>query len=248
MAGPMRAITLAGLSIVLTSLAAPTSAQRSTEGLAASAEAAPAAALPAPTSDDLERFSGIWVYNEEESLNAATGRPERSPRSATQRAPLGRGGATAPSAPPRPPVVPQPGRTGLGPALTGLSGQIGPTVAMIQENRSLARDLLEIPESLAITATPGAVTFTDDLERVRVYQTDGQRSRYQLGAARFNAAAEWNGTQFVKRIDGSDGFRMTETYFLSEDGRRLFIIVRVGSNRKNAPVMGVNRVYDRAGE
>lgn len=249
MAGPMRATTWAGLWIVLTTLTAPTSAQRSAEGLVASAEPAPAAGIPAaPTSDDLQRFSGVWVYNEEESLNAATGRPERSPRSATQRTPLGRGGATAPSAPPRPPVVPQPGRTGLGPALTGLSGQIGPTVAMIQENRSLARDLLEIPESLAITATTGAVTFTDDLERVRVYPTDGQRSRYQLGAARFNAAAEWNGTQFIKRIDGADGFRMTETYFLSEDGRRLFVIVRVGSNRKNAPVMGVNRVYDRAGE
>jgi hypothetical protein len=85
----------------------------------------------------------------------------------------------------------------------------------------------------------------DDLLRARVYPTSGEKLRYQLGAARFNAALEWTGPQLVKRIDAADGFRMTETYFLSEDGNRLFVILRIGSNRKNAPIMGVNRVYDR---
>jgi hypothetical protein len=116
---------------------------------------------------------------------------------------------------------------------------------MIQENRSLTRDLLEVPESLAISLSPAQISFMDDLRRERVYPTTGEKARYQLGAARFNAAMEWNGSQLVKRIDAADGFRMTETYFLSEDAKRLFVIVRVGSNRKNAPVMGVNRVYDR---
>ena len=55
----------------------------------------------------------------------------------------------------------------------------------------------------------------------------------------------WSGSQFEKKIDAADGFRMTEIYFLSEDARRLFVILRVGSTRKGAPVMGVNRVYDR---
>jgi hypothetical protein len=196
-----------------------------------------------------EQFAGFWIYNEGESVNAATGRPERSPRSATQRTPGVRGagavGGPAVGQPPRQPV----GSAGRGTptfAQPGRTGQIGPTVAMIQENRSLARDLLEVPESLSITVRSSAVSFIDDLERERVYSTNGVRSRYQLGAARFNAAMEWNDGQFVKRIDAADGFRMTETYFLSEDARRLFVIVRIGSTRKGAPVMGVNRIYDRA--
>jgi hypothetical protein len=138
------------------------------------------------------------------------------------------------------------GRSTVGPRIApGLNGQLGPTVAMLQENRSLSRDLLEVPESLTISLSPGEVSFVDDLFRQRVFPTTGEKSRYQLGAARFNAALEWTGAQLVKRIDAADGFRMTETYFLSEDGNRLFVILRVGSNRKNAPIMGVNRVYDR---
>jgi hypothetical protein len=38
---------------------------------------------------------------------------------------------------------------------------------------------------------------------------------------------------------------MFETYFLSDDGNRLFVIIRIGEQTKNAPVVGVNRVYDR---
>jgi hypothetical protein len=44
---------------------------------------------------------------------------------------------------------------------------------------------------------------------------------------------------------------MHETYFLSEDGKRLFVIIRVGDpptekeKEKGAQIVGVNRVYDR---
>jgi hypothetical protein len=191
-------------------------------------------------------FAGVWAYNEEESVNAATGRQERSPRSATARNPAARnGGAGAGTAARAGAVAPPPAAPGGIPSNPfGSSGQIGPTVAMIQENRSLTRDLLEVPESLTIRVAPSAVTFIDDLSRERIY-APGVRSRYQLGAARFNAVMEWSGPQLVKRIDAADGFRMTETYFLSEDAQRLFVIVRIGSNRKGAPIMGVNRVYDR---
>jgi len=195
-------------------------------------------------------FTGLWVYNEDESVNAATGRPERSPRSATVRIPAARGGPTT--------TAPAPaGRVGGGGPASGAgvpgasgqparSSQLGPTVAMIQENRSLTRDLLEVPESLTIKIATNQITFVDDLARQRVYSTDGLKERFQLGAARFNAAVEWEGVQLIKRIDAADGFRMTETYFLSDDAKRLFVIVRVGSSRRNAPMMGVNRVYDRA--
>jgi hypothetical protein len=57
--------------------------------------------------------------------------------------------------------------------------------------------------------------------------------------------------QLFREIEGARGFKMHETYFLSEDGKRLFVIIRVGDpprekeKEKGAQIVGVNRVYDR---
>ncbi|MCC7009878.1 MAG: hypothetical protein IT184_13810 [Acidobacteria bacterium] len=198
-----------------------------------------------------QEFAGTWTYNADQSVNAATGRPERSPRGATQRA-----GVTAARSPvPVTAGVPSSAMGPIGgePAGTVPPGafgfnrpsDVGPTVAMIQENRSLTRDLLEIPEMLTIRVDPQTVTFVDDLQRVRTYPVSGERRKYQLGAARFNAATFWSGSRLEKKIDAADGFRMTETYFLDEAASRLFVLLRVGSSRKGAPMMALNRVYDR---
>jgi hypothetical protein len=125
-------------------------------------------------------------------------------------------------------------------------GEIGPTLSMMQESRSLRRDLMEIPEALNIAVSGESVTFTDDLDRSRSYDITGLKQKYQLGAARFAASTEWKDAQLLKHIEAADGFRMSETYFLSPDGNRLFVIVRLGAPRKGAPAVGVNRVYDRA--
>ena len=116
--------------------------------------------------------------------------------------------------------------------------------------RSAARDLLEVPWSLTIDVTQDAVTFVDDLERSRTYLTDGRKKKFQLGAAVFNAKTYWDGVRLKKDIDAAGSFKMTEVYFLSEDASRLFVIIRLGDPKqataKNAPLAGVNRVYDRA--
>ena len=203
---------------------------------------------PTPTPEDAnvthtpEEFVGQWSYNAAESVNAATGRPERAPRSATQR-----GAATAPTG----------GRGGAsssggdaGTAEGGGRGRRGGggtfmTPEMMRETRNLTRDLLEIPEALTIRVTADAISFTDDIERTRTYPTTGVKQKYQLGAARFDAAVEWSQSRLNKKIEGPYGFRMTETYFLSADTRRLFIIIRIGEPKKDEPIVGFNRVYDR---
>ena len=38
---------------------------------------------------------------------------------------------------------------------------------------------------------------------------------------------------------------MTEIYFLSRDGQRLFVFLRVAKARPDGPTVGANRVYDR---
>ncbi len=198
-----------------------------------------------------QSFAGLWDYNAEESVNAATGRPEQSPRSATQ---PGANGQRTGGGGVRPPLPrPTGGSTndGWGTNVTTIRGSGGggggyaPPAQLLRENRDLARDLLEVPEVLTIRLEEGRITFVDDLDRERTYPTDGSRNKYQLAASRFNAKLVWDQNQLRKEIDGGFGFRMTETYFLSADGQRLFVIVRVDKTRPDGPIVGANRVYDR---
>jgi len=188
-------------------------------------------------------FAGIWAYNERDSTNAANGRSESAP-GATHRPKSGPTGAAAP------------GPQGYGPTAGGMIGS-GPSSnpspfasLIVNEKRDLVRDLLEVPQELTIKLADDSITFVDHLERELTYPTTGKRQKYQLSASVFEAKAYWDGPQLKKDIEGSDGFKMHEVYFLSEDGKRLFVIVRLGDPKDNdkdgdTSVVGVNRVYDR---
>jgi hypothetical protein len=139
---------------------------------------------------------------------------------------------------------------GGGGGYTGGGGGGDPYGLSMIEQADLRRDLLEVPQTLTIKVTSESVSLTDDLDRERSYPTTGKKQHYQLGAASYDARGRWDGHQFFKEIEGARGFKMSETYFLSEDGKRLFVIIRVGdtSKDKNAPIVGFNRVYDRVGQ
>jgi hypothetical protein len=123
----------------------------------------------------------------------------------------------------------------------------GASPLVLAERRTLVRDLLEINEKITIRVAADSVSFTDDLGRALTYPTDGKKYKYRLGAAAYEARVYWDGPQLKKEIEGAYGFRMSETYFLGEEGRRLFVIIRLGDLRKKPPppVSGANRVYDR---
>jgi hypothetical protein len=222
--------------------------------IAGAPQQSPATAAPtgAPR---VEQFAGVWDYNATESLDAATGRPEQDPKTGAAKA----AAAQRQAAQPTPPRDPDP-VTGAPPqATSAAAGTNGrpPDEAAVQNYRSMltawsrsaARDLLEVPETLTITVAADEVTFVDDLERSRTYPTNGRKTKYQLGSAIYDAKTYWDGPRLKKEIQSVGRFQMSETYFLSEDGQRLFVVVRIGDPSKtlakNAPVVGVNRVYDR---
>jgi hypothetical protein len=239
-----RVVVPAGLSCLLLSVSPHAGAMQSNQPVA---EPQVGAVAHPP-----EMYGGLWDYNAEESVNAATGRPEQRPRSATQ---PGAGGQRSGGGVTRMPLPrPTAGGTTTDAWTSGVStgrggggggGGYAPPAQLMRENRDLARDLLEIPEALTIRVASNRVTFIDDLHRERTYPTDGSRNKYQLAASRFNAKLAWEGGQLRKEIDGGLGFKMTETYFLSADGQRLFVIVRVDKSRPDGPTVGANRVYDR---
>jgi hypothetical protein len=233
MAGPV----LAGAAIVLLTVV-PIRARQSQSP-----------ADPATPSVSAPSFAGVWRYNEKESINAQTGRPELGPQAGARRP-----GGT-PTAPVRPPQTAGPGDTSSsrgvdgGGAFGGGGAFRGDPFALtpfaMAEVRGLVRDLLEVPFELTIRVSGETVTFIDDLDRELTFPTDGRKQKYQLSASRFEAKARWDGTRLIKEIEAAHGFKMTEQYFLSDDGRRLFAILRVGEQRKDARPVGVNRVYDR---
>ena len=196
-----------------------------------------AAAASAGSSRSVAAISGVWDYNKNLSVDAATGKPEQTPQSATQGR---RGGASASSGG---------GGGGTTPATSGggssLDWERRMEAMFIAERRALVGDLMEVPEILTIRVTNESVTFVDDLKRERTYPTDGKLRKYQIGAAQFEARASWDGTRFRKDIEGSNGFRMSEVYFLGEDGNRLIVVLRIGDPKKVEAQFGVNRVYDR---
>lgn len=211
-----------GLALVLLAHAAATAQQPPDPP---SASEAGAGARP-------EQFIGVWAYNSQDSVNLATGRPERGPR----------GGA-----PPRPLMSrPAPSRGGAGDEGSDRSSPVSTSTYMLRENRDLSRDLLEIAETLTFAVTEGAVTITDDLKRARTYPTGNERQRYRLGASEFFARVRWEDGRLRRDIEGTFGaFRMSETYFLSPDANRLFLIIRVGEVARGRVQAAVDRVYDR---
>lgn len=238
MAGPV----LAGAAIVLLT-AVPTRARQSQSP-----------ADPATPSASAPSFAGVWLYNERESINAQTGRPELGPQAGARRP------AGAPTAPTRPPQGTGPDNTSSSRGGDGGGGGGGGgfggggfrndpfalTPFAMAEVRGFMRDLLEVPRALTIRVVADTVTFIDDLDRELTFPTDGRKQKYQVSASRFEARARWEGPRLIKEIEAAHGFKMNEQYFLSDDGRRLFAIIRVGEQRKDARPVGVNRVFDRS--
>ncbi len=202
--------------------------------LVQSATPAPA---PAPLSAEAnaavgQRFSGTWEYNPELSVDAATGRSESSAAASQRRGVIGG---------PAPAVVR--GTAGLGPSSSSVI-QDG-VYSLYVARRDTRRDLLEIAPQFRIQVAQDALVVTDDLDRVLTFPANGEKQSYQLGAALFDARSSWDGDRFRIDIEGPDGLKIDETWFLSEDGSRLFLVIRVGDPDKDTRVVGVNRVYDR---
>jgi hypothetical protein len=242
-------LTVAGLVLVAGVLA--TSAQSPADALASSA---------AVTRD---MFNGLWIYDAEESIDAATRRPELGPAGAPARR---RGPNDEDRRSPRPAGGGGFGSGGGGGGGGGFGGGGGgggfggggfggggyrppsPEDYIRSLNRSLYRDMLEVAFTLSVQVTPDAVTFVDDLERTFTYPTDRRKREYIVSAAKVDTAAYWDENRLRKETGGARGFKMAETYFLSADGQRMFVIIRLGDQPQpeGEPINGINRVYDRA--
>ena len=229
--------------------------------LSLSAQAAsqtPVAAAPAPKPTPAS-YSGSWTYNELESINVLTGRPERASAKTTPGGALPGGGEMgsggAGSGPPDPgsgritQCIGCQGTSGGDPRAGAIitaannaaakAGANGPTfvepagsLARIEmEAHGLVRDLTEIAETLTLASNAGALTVTDDLGRADTFPANGKKQTHRLSASTYDVTSRWNGPQFEQTLTAAQGFKMTRVFLASSDGQRLFVLFRLGDTR-----------------
>jgi hypothetical protein len=192
-----------------------------------------ASRLPAAT--DHSTLSGAWTLNREMSDL----RPPSTPG----------GGDDVPSATP-------PGG-GFGPGGMGGFGGYGgrrgiggpgpdmskpPDPERMKRVEAMMRELFDAPPSFVVSASGGAVSFTDADGRTQTFATTGKKEKHQLDAGIIETRTKWDQDVLVKKISLGSGPDVTETYNVLETGQ-LQVVLKVGGDRSG--VRPVRRVYDK---
>lgn len=95
------------------------------------------------------------------------------------------------------------------------------------------RDLLEAPERLTITATETMVIITTGDGRTTRLAPDGSKIKDE--STGIERRSRWEAGKLVSEISGVPGGRVTETYSVQPDSRRLEVVVEMagGDGRQN---------------
>jgi hypothetical protein len=223
---PVRArhLALAGMSV--TWLAAVPLAQQ---------PAPPAAAAdpPVPHAAPVPSIGGSWKFDATDSKDDERNwrrpvRPEAEPGAAR------RGGMSSPMV-----VGDNPGPAG--PVYVRRA-----SVSSREENamRRALRDLLELAETYRIDVGSDRVTMTDDLGRTISYATDGTKETHLVGGTEFEVESAWYHAQLTQTISAG-ALRLSQVFLPGDDGRTLFLEIRVVKPDLKPPVKTVSRVYRR---
>jgi hypothetical protein len=104
-------------------------------------------------------------------------------------------------------------------------------------------DLMQPADVLTITQGERDVTIArDDGRTLRLY-ADGRKAREANGAV--ERTTRWDGPRLVSDIKIGDGPKITESWWLSADGKQLQTSIRLQMPRSDREVV-IHRVYDSA--
>jgi hypothetical protein len=110
--------------------------------------------------------------------------------------------------------------------------------------RDRMRSLLEGVKHLDITHAEPSLTMVDGEGNERQLFTDGRDNDFELAGDLWKASTKWKKeTRVVMKAKSSRGRRITETIELSEEGRQLFITVKMDGGGR-MPSFEFRRVYD----
>jgi hypothetical protein len=121
-----------------------------------------------------------------------------------------------------------------------------PPEAYDNDVRRALRDLLEIAQSYKFLVHDHDVTITDDLDRSTTYGTDGHREKHQFGATEFDVRTTWDKTLLSQQVEAVDLIKLSQVFMPSEDGRSLFLWIKVEKPEMTPAIKPITRVYSRA--
>lgn len=178
-------------------------------------------------------LSGAWTINKDLSDKLQIpGATERGAREG-QPPPSGRGGGM--------------GGFGGGRGRGGAPGGGGdrPNPEEMRKQQAQMRAVLDAPERLMITAEAEAVTFTYGDGRTQRMLTNGKKEKLKVDDSQVDTQVTWDKARLVKISSLAGGTKVTETYAVDADPRRLQVTVKVENWRMPQP-QTVRRVYDDA--
>jgi len=100
--------------------------------------------------------------------------------------------------------------------------------------------LLSPPQELTVTQTPTEIAILDQDGLMRAIHPDGKG--YEAGASGDEVKARWESDHLVVETKTKSGAKLTETYGLEADKRRLTVVLNVEGGSR--PALSVRRVYD----
>jgi len=110
--------------------------------------------------------------------------------------------------------------------------------------RGKAENLFDAPDSLSIEINNPEVKITDSKGNTRVLYTDGRKSEKVVDKERtLTFFAKWEEDALVVTAQGPDGGNLTESYYLSPDGKQLYVKLEMRPVFMDHPIT-IIRVYD----
>jgi hypothetical protein len=100
--------------------------------------------------------------------------------------------------------------------------------------------LLNPPQELTLTQTATEIAILDQDGLMRALHPDGKS--YKAGASEEDVKTRWESDHLVVETQTKSGVKLTETYGLEAEKRRLTVVLSVEGGSR--PALSVRRVYD----
>ncbi len=103
--------------------------------------------------------------------------------------------------------------------------------------------LIHPSETLTVNLKNSEVDVTDDQFNKLILYTDGRQLPKPTDSTHQKVAAHWNGSQLVSDEKSPLGGKMSRTFELSQDGRKLYETLHIDNGRAKTPLV-IRYVYD----
>jgi hypothetical protein len=108
----------------------------------------------------------------------------------------------------------------------------------------LMREVLESPLVLMVNRDASTVTFTDGDGYVRKYTTNGKTEKHQMPSGTVETKMKWAGQALVLETTVERMLKVTKTYTMEPDPRRLVVLTEMGGRRGGDAPPPLKAVYD----